>query len=87
MAAANVAGGYTGARTAVARGSGFVRGVFLVRRRACSSSGSAGTSPTAGDAVMGRQSKGTTTSSTRPRPLHLMSKTRPAASRSSASAS
>jgi uncharacterized protein len=30
MAAANVAGGYTGARMAAARGSGFVRGVFLV---------------------------------------------------------
>ena len=29
MAAANVAGGYTGARTASARGSGFVRAVFL----------------------------------------------------------
>jgi uncharacterized membrane protein YfcA len=29
MAAANVAGGYLGARTAAARGSGFVRGVFL----------------------------------------------------------
>jgi uncharacterized membrane protein YfcA len=29
MAAANVAGGYTGARTAAARGSGFVRAVFL----------------------------------------------------------
>lgn len=30
MAAANVAGGYTGARTATARGSGFIRIVFLV---------------------------------------------------------
>jgi uncharacterized membrane protein YfcA len=30
MAAANVAGGYLGARTAAARGSGFVRAVFLV---------------------------------------------------------
>jgi uncharacterized membrane protein YfcA len=30
MAAANVVGGWTGARTAAARGSGFVRGVFLV---------------------------------------------------------
>ncbi|STD05762.1 Sulfite exporter TauE/SafE [Dermatophilus congolensis] len=30
MAAANTAGGYVGARTAVARGSGFVRVVFLV---------------------------------------------------------
>ena len=30
MAAANTAGGYLGARTAVARGSGFVRVVFLV---------------------------------------------------------
>jgi uncharacterized membrane protein YfcA len=30
MAAANVAGGWTGARTASTRGSGFVRGVFLV---------------------------------------------------------
>ena len=30
MAAANVAGGYVGARTAAARGSGFVRAVFLV---------------------------------------------------------
>jgi uncharacterized protein len=30
MAAANVAGGWTGARTATKRGSGFVRGVFLV---------------------------------------------------------
>jgi uncharacterized membrane protein YfcA len=30
MAVANVAGGYAGARTAAARGSGFVRAVFLV---------------------------------------------------------
>lgn len=30
MGAANVAGGYLGARTAVARGAGFVRAVFLV---------------------------------------------------------
>jgi uncharacterized membrane protein YfcA len=30
MATANVAGGYVGARTASARGSGFVRQVFLV---------------------------------------------------------
>jgi uncharacterized membrane protein YfcA len=30
MAAANVAGGWTGARTATKRGSGFVRAVFLV---------------------------------------------------------
>ena len=30
MAAANVVGGYTGARTAAARGSRFVRTVFLV---------------------------------------------------------
>jgi uncharacterized membrane protein YfcA len=30
MAAANLLGGYTGARTAVARGSRFVRGVFVV---------------------------------------------------------
>ena len=29
MAAANVAGSWAGARTAAARGSGFVRGVFL----------------------------------------------------------
>jgi uncharacterized membrane protein YfcA len=30
IAAANLVGGYVGARTAVARGSGFVRGVFVV---------------------------------------------------------
>jgi uncharacterized membrane protein YfcA len=30
MASANVAGGWTGARTATRRGSGFVRGVFLL---------------------------------------------------------
>lgn len=30
MGAANVVGGYVGARTAIARGSGFVRAVFLL---------------------------------------------------------
>ena len=30
MAVGNIVGGYVGARTAVARGSGFVRAVFVV---------------------------------------------------------